>query len=188
MKTSIWPPSATPTCSAPDTNGTNQLFDTSLTCFDKCICFTGLFHLCNTYMKYMEFPQCDHVSPPVICVTVRLTWTVGLPLQGKWQYSNSCVLLRLYRSSSCGVVWVHSHSGCSCWAGTGWRAGQFAARWQTSAVPTCRPYERLASSCGGHHRTLSHCRGLLGGGHGRREELDVSRGERSCLGMNFNCY
>lgn len=110
----------------------------------------------------VKFPQCDHVSSFLRCVTVRLTWTVCLPLQVKWRYSSSCVLLPLYRSSSCGAVWAHSRSGCSCWAGTGWRAGQFAARWQTSAVPTCRPYERLASSCGGHRRTLSHCRGLLG--------------------------
>lgn len=109
---------------------------------------------------------------------------VCLPLQGKWQYSNSCVLPLLYRSSSCGVEWANSHSGCSCWAGTGWKAWLFVVRWWTSAVPTCHPCGYQVSFCGGDRRTLSHCRGLLRGGDGGEwSVLMVSQRDHSAANL-----
>lgn len=103
----------------------------------------------------------------ITSTTLQLTWRVCLPLQARWRYSSSCALPPPCRLSSCGAAWACRCSGCSCWAGTDWRAWQLAARWQRSVEPACHPFGHRASSCGGR-RTRSHCRGL-----GRRGETGV---------------
>lgn len=132
--------------------------------------------------------RCHVKAASSVWITARLTWAVCPPLQERWQYSSSCVLPPLYRSSSCGVGLARIRSGCSCWAGTGWRAWRFEARWPTSAAPTCRLYGRLASSCGGLRRTPSHCRGLWRGDEAEEETLKWPERESVHKGCSWESF
>lgn len=143
MKKQLLPPSTTPS----QTLWKKEQMINIWSCFKRIF-----FKLILNLSELVESPQ--------MVSSARLTCTVYLPLQAMWQYSNSYDLLRPYRSFSCEVAWACIRSGCSCWEGTGWRAGGCAAQSLRCAAPTCHLCGHLASSCGERHRTPSHCHGL----------------------------